>query len=218
MYSSPVFCSQTCYSPCRQPLSISLRTVSTVVTLRAPPCWVSYRALSTWGNQLRLQPVSKHERRIYPSRCAKFLLCLDPLGLGLTVCSGLLKRASVKCLVSSIPTAFARWFARWYFEWTDAHPNDLPLLKLTPHFGPVPIKFCTVSYSSRQQSDLRRIIERAWETVPRPGRQLIVFCWCGLYSVRELRPSPTRVWTNLLPSSFSGRTFVYLRKIACSSL
>jgi len=57
------------------------------------------------------------------------------------------------------------------------------------HFGPVKENSAArfIFDSTQQESNLSKAITRAWEAIPETSRQLMLFCWSGLHSIRFLR-------------------------------
>ena len=54
------------------------------------------------------------------------------------------------------------------------------------YFGPIRINFQRFVFnSSGDESELSKTIGRAWTNMPDPSRQLMLFYWCGLNSIRE---------------------------------
>ncbi|KIL58849.1 hypothetical protein M378DRAFT_1023849 [Amanita muscaria Koide BX008] len=94
---------------------------------------------------------------------------------------------SIGCLTFSplVPNTFASW----WLQWEEAFPAGFPLPPSMRHFGPVNMNSAArfIFDSTQQESNLSKAITRAWEAIPDPSRQLMLFCWSGLRSVRLLR-------------------------------
>ena len=89
--------------------------------------------------------------------------------------------------VSPLPYLFQPFFH-------DGHSNGRTPFRPTFHF---PRQCATLALSRSISTDfasilqgmnpLGRTIGQAWKTISDPARQLILFCWCGLNSVRHQR-------------------------------
>jgi hypothetical protein len=113
-------------------------------------------------------------------------------------------------------------FAMWHLEWEKACPRDFPLPPSMLYFGPVKIRthFRFIFDSEGRESRLSQVVTRAWETVSESGRQLMLFCWSGLNTIRHPQNCSTHPDVNkssaraILRQDFHG-AFEYLYADAC---
>jgi hypothetical protein len=90
----------------------------------------------------------------------------------------------------SLPLPVPSTIASWFLQWQEVSPSHFPLPPSLRHFGPVKLitrgRFI-FDYTTGQESELSKGIHEAWDFLPETVRQLMLFSWAGLESVRDLR-------------------------------
>lgn len=78
----------------------------------------------------------------------------------------------------------------WWLQWQEDSPSNFPLPPSLRHFGPVTLNTrgrFIFKHGTRQESDLSKAIGEAWNILPDTIRQLMLFSWAGVQSVRSMR-------------------------------
>jgi len=78
----------------------------------------------------------------------------------------------------------------WWLQWQEFSPSEFPLPPSLRHFGPVKLNThgrFIFNHSTGRESELSKAVHEAWDFLPDTIRQLMLFSWAGLQSVRSLR-------------------------------
>jgi len=95
---------------------------------------------------------------------------------------------SFGCLTFPPPVPSA--IASWWLQWQEISPSEFPLPPSLRHFGPVKLNTSgrfIIDPSTCQESELSKAIREAWDILPDIIRQLMLFSWAGVQSVRLRR-------------------------------
>ncbi len=94
---------------------------------------------------------------------------------------------SAECLTFSPPVPST--IVSWWLQWHEFSPSDFPLPPSLRHFGPVNLithgRFIFDPLTG-QESELSQAIHEAWDILPNTVRQLMLFSWAGVQSVRSM--------------------------------
>jgi hypothetical protein len=97
---------------------------------------------------------------------------------------------STGCLTFSLPVPST--IVSWWLQWQEFSPSEFPLPPSLRHFGPVRLithgRFI-FNHRTGQESELSKAVHEAWDILPDPIRQLMLFSWAGVQSVRSIRNS-----------------------------
>lgn len=121
-------------------------------------------------------------------------------------------------------TDLPRTIVSWWLQWQEFSPSNFPLPPSLRHFGPVTLNTqgrFIFNRSTHRESELSKAVGEAWNFLPDPIRQLMLFSWAGVQSVRtlhndvahpvDLRNSTTK---DILDCDFHN-TFLSLHATAC---
>jgi hypothetical protein len=95
---------------------------------------------------------------------------------------------SAGCLTFSVPVPST--IASWWLQWHDFAPSEFLLPPPLRHFGPVKLKTRArfiFDHETHQESELSKAVHEAWDILPDTVRQLMLFSWAGVHSVRSIR-------------------------------
>lgn len=111
----------------------------------------------------------------------------------------------------------------WWLQWQAFSPTEFPLPPSLRHFGPVTLNThgrFIFDHSTRRESELSKAVHEAWDILPDTIRQLMLFSWAGVQSVRSLRDNVTHpdlgnsTAKDILDRDFQN-TFENLHAAAC---
>jgi hypothetical protein len=128
---------------------------------------------------------------------------------------------SAKCLTFSLPVPST--IASWWLQWQEFSPSEFPLPPSLRHFGPVKLKThgrFIFNPRTHEESELSKAVSEAWEILPDIIRQLMLFSWAGIHSVRSIRNDVAHAdlenstATAILDHDFHN-TFHNLHAVAC---
>ena len=95
---------------------------------------------------------------------------------------------SARCLTFPLPVPST--IVSWWLQWQEFSPSEFPLPPSLRHFGPVTLNThgrFIFNHSTLRESELSRAVHEAWDILPDTIRQLMLFSWAGVQSVRSLR-------------------------------
>jgi len=92
---------------------------------------------------------------------------------------------SAGCLTFSLPVPST--FASWWLQWNEFSPSTFPLPPSLRHFGPVKLNTRSrfiFDNSTHSESGFSQAVGEAWDILPDIVRQLMLFAWAAVQSVR----------------------------------